>query len=347
MDPLIAAWFGWLGGDAIVAVAVVGLAVFGFRQGLFLATLVAMQMLVSFVAALGLASVGTDVLAALEIVPPARLAAVTYLLAFLACVIGIRLAIGAFVTDMAVPLGPRVDAGLGALVGAIAGYVLAGAVLVAWSLAGVPGMLRYDGSRVAVDAGAGMLKTFARCVEPDDGRRHVLLFGSASAAGADAPRCSEPFLDTDGDGRYTAGERFLDVDRDGAFTMSMPFTPTAAGGRRALGMLECHRLGAWEGITVWHAPKIMSADRERLATPPDPAEPLYRATVQDADGLAGLVFSLESDASGAPLPVKIEPGTGAVSLIAPLPDDVRRVSFTIVVTDPTGLAAKLPVVVTW
>lgn len=347
MAPLIAGWSGWPGGDAVVLVAVVSLAAFGFRQGLFVTTLVAMQMLVSFLAALGFASVGADVLTTLQIVPPARLAAVTYLLAFLACVIGIRLAIGAWVPEMAVPLGPKVDAGLGLLVGALAGYVLAGAMLVAWSLGGLPGMLRYDGSRVAVDAGVGMLGTFARCVEPDGHRRHLLLVGSGAATGADAPRCSEPFLDTDGDGRFTAGERFLDVDRDGAFTARLPFTATDGGRRRALGLLECHRLGAWEGITVWHVPEITSPGRERLATPPDPAEPLYRATVQDADGPAGLVFSLHSDPSGTPLPVKIDPGTGAVSLIAPLPEDVRRVSFTLGVTDPTGLATAVPVLVTW
>jgi hypothetical protein len=358
MFSIAATSWSWLAGDVVVAITVIGLAIYGWRQGAFLATLIGLQALSSFVAALGLSSLIIDLLRAAEFVPPGRLLAVAYLVTFLACAVGIRLAIGAFVPEMAVPLAPLVDGGLGLFVGAVAGFLLAGALLVAWSLAALPGPLRFTPAGLTLDPGAWLLGTFARCVAVEPERRAELLGGNAAvAAGPDAPRCSEPFIDIDGDGKLGSGEPLLDVDGNGAFTPDLGFRDTGNDRRRRLGLLECYRLGAWEGITIWHGPEITSPDRLRLESPPTIDEPFYQATARDADGTAGLVFSLRlpseadrvaGDSAGAAAPLFIDPQTGAVS-IAEKPTDKqqRQKRFTVVVTDPTGLSAERAVYVTW
>jgi hypothetical protein len=347
-----------MGGDLLVAITAIGLAVYGWRQGVFIATLIGLQLLASFVAALALSSLVVDLVRAADIVPPGRLLAVAYLVTFLACVVGIRLVIGGFVPEMAVPFAPLIDGGLGLFIGAIAGFLLAGALLVAWSLAALPGPLRFTPVGLALDPGAWVLGTFARCVAVEPARRMELLDGNVAAApGSGAPRCSEPFVDLDGNGQHDAGEPFLDVDGNGGFTPALGFRDTGNDRRRRLGLLECYRLGAWEGITIWHAPEITSAHQVRLNAPPSIDEPLYLATARDADGATGLVFSLRipGEADGvaggsgvAGAPVVIDPQTGAVSLaVEPTDTQQRRQRFTVVVTDPTGLTDERVVNVTW
>jgi hypothetical protein len=358
MLPIAETSWNWVGGDLLVAVAVIGLAVYGWRQGVYIATLIGLQVLASFVAALALSSLVVDLVRAAEIVPPGRLLPVAYLLTFLACVVGIRLAIGAFVPEMPVPLAPLLDGGLGLFIGAVAGFLLAGALLVAWSLAALPGPLRFTPAGLSLDPGSFVLTTFARCVAGEPTYRRELLDGNAGGAiGPDAPRCSEPFVDPDGNGTFTPGEPFLDVDGNETFTPGLGFRDTGNDRRRRLGLLECYRLGAWEGITIWHAPEITSADRVRLESSPTIDEPFYRAMAKDSDGDAGLVFSLRlpseadrvtggSGAEGAPL--VIDPQTGAVSLAEELADTQQRQKrFTVVVTDPTGLTDERAVYVTW
>ncbi|MEX1075054.1 MAG: hypothetical protein WED27_01230 [Pirellulales bacterium] len=87
-------------------------------------------------------------------------------------------------------------------------------------------------------------------------------------------------------------------------------------------------------------------------------EPFYRATVRDADGAAGLVFSLRPP-SAADRPndkakasetvqLEIDPQTGGVRLTEePADSQQRQAKFTVVVTDPTGLTDERTVHVTW
>jgi hypothetical protein len=357
MLPLVGSWSS-SGSDLIVTISVIGLAIFGWRQGLFVITLVGLQMLVSFVAALVVGSVAVSTLQSMEGAAPGRLLGIVYLVGFAAFLIGIRLAIGRFVPEMAVPLPWPIDRGLGALVGSLAGWLLAGAILVAWSLAMLPGSLRFSSGSLQRDPGTWVLDTFARCVEADLGRCREFLAGNAGRGPwPDSPRCSEPIIDSDGNGRYDEGEPFLDVDGDGAFTRSLGFHDTHGDHRRRLGLAECYRFGAWEGITVWHAPEITSEDRVRLGVLPTADEPLYQAVARDVDGTAGLAYSLRpevdedrsaDDAAAAPSPpLAIDPGTGIVSFPTGPGDTQRRVSFTVVVTDPAGLTDERMVLVTW
>jgi hypothetical protein len=355
MLPIAATWSA-TGGNLIAAIAVIGLAIFGWRQGLFVSALAGLQVLVSFVAALALAGAVVEMLRGMDASLPGRALAIVYLVSFTAVVIGIRLAIGRFVPEVAVPFAWPIDRGLGTLVGILAGHLLAGAVLVGWSLAMLPGPLRLDPAGLAVDPGAWVLDTFARCVEPASASRKELLHGNAGTAPwPEAPRASEPVVDVDGSGGHDSGEPFLDVDGDGSFTRSLGFHDTRGDRRRRLGLVECYRLGAWEGITVWHAPELTSDGRVRLGVRPAADEPLYQAVTRDADGPAGLVYSLRPEAAGqepadaeaSPNPLAIDPATGLVSFPAGPAETQRRAAFTVVVTDPTGLSDERDVLVTW
>jgi hypothetical protein len=357
MLPLVASW-DWIGGDLIVAVAVIGLAIFGWRQGVFVATLVGLQVLASFLIAMVLGSVVVEGLGSLEVSDPERFLGLAYLVTFAGSIAGIRLAIGRFVPDLAVPFSPLVDGAAGGFVGVVAGFLLGGAVLVAWSMAPVPNWLRLHTAGLRFDPGGFVLATFARCVEADSARRKELFEGNAGRGPwPAAPRCSEPFLDVDGDGRHEAGEPFLDVDGDGTFTQSLGFHDTRSDRRRHLGLAECYQLGAWDGVTVWHAPEIASEERVRLGARPTTDDPLYSAAARDADGPAGLVYSLAppsddewragGDAKRPGSPLAIDASTGVVSFRTEPGEDQKRALFTIVVTDPTGLADERQILVTW
>jgi hypothetical protein len=336
--------------DLAVVGMIIGLAVFGWRMGLFMATLVGLQILVSVLAALTAAVLLVDSLRTMDMVQSLWVPVMIYGGTFVACLVGIRLAIGAFVPDMAVPLSPRVDVLGGAAIGAVSGWLLAGALLVGWSIGSAPGRWRFSPDVLAADPGAAVLGVFARCVERDPQTRSTMLYGEAAKAGLEGPPyCSEPFLDTNGNGLFDIGEPFLDVNRDGAFTPIQSYADDNENGRRDLGLLECHRLGTWGGVTVWHAPRITSAERVELDKPPAAGDEIYQVTAVDADGVPGLLFGVRVDAGdGATPAIEIGSETGAVVLVRPPADPLTKaVKFTVTVTDTTGLTDELPVKVVW
>jgi hypothetical protein len=59
----------------------------------------------------------------------------------------------------------------------LAGFLLAGSLLVGWSLLAMPESFRLDVASLKLDAGSRLLGTFARCVEADPVRRAELLGG--------------------------------------------------------------------------------------------------------------------------------------------------------------------------
>jgi hypothetical protein len=170
-----------LAGDLLVAIPLAGLAIYGWQNGLFLATIAGLQLLGSFVGALAFAPA---VAAALEAIncPPAQSLGVGYLVVFLAGLLATRLAIGGFVPERVVRFAPIIDKFSGACLGAVAGFLLAGSLLVGWSLLVMPESFRLDVASLKLDAGARLLGTFARCVEADPVRRAELLGGDSDAA---------------------------------------------------------------------------------------------------------------------------------------------------------------------
>ena len=148
-------------GDLVVLMLVVGLALYGWQHGLFLATLAGLQVLGSFFAAIFLADLVAPLVS--QAGCEDRYAfAVAFLVVLLAMMVAIRLVAWAAMRGAQVRLADLVDRIGGTLMGALAGYALAGAVLVAWSMAPAPAEFELKGARLRLDAGTPLLKAAAR-----------------------------------------------------------------------------------------------------------------------------------------------------------------------------------------
>ena len=335
-------------GAPLVLGLVAALAFYGYRQGLFLATLAGLHALAASVAALGLTG---PVAAWLELADVPRQYALpgAFLGMLTAAAVGIRLAIGAAIPPGAVRLPPRIDQVGGLVVGGLAGLIAAGGVLLALSIAPVPPMWRIDGSRLSLDMGSRVLDVFSRCLGVDTKTREVLLRGEPGAPPAAGqpvtrPAWSEPFVDANGSLARDDGEPFLDTDSNGAFTPELAAADTNGNGRRDVGLIEHYRLGQWLPLTTLQAPVLTSGDTAYVTDGAPEDTVVYEATATDADPGDGLVYSLKTEQDDDAGRVLIDPATGAVSLIRPPDRELRKVySFTVVVTDKAGLTAERPV----
>jgi hypothetical protein len=172
-------------GDLIVGGIVLGLVAFGSQNGLFLAVLAGMHALVSLVVALAFADPLGNLLVSFEL--PARYAfPAAFGILLCGTALGIRLAVGAYVPSDVVRFAPMIDKVGGGLIGAVAGIIVAGTVLIACSIAPLPEAFRIDGSKLSYDMGTKMLVSFARCVEPNKERQDILLHGEPGTV-ADPP----------------------------------------------------------------------------------------------------------------------------------------------------------------
>ncbi|MFM8893753.1 MAG: hypothetical protein ACKOTB_19475 [Planctomycetia bacterium] len=193
MLTLLAAGFLQRFGDLLVAGAVLALAAFGYQNGLFLAVLAGMHALATLVAALAFA----DPLAALLVtfeVPAGYAFPAAFGLLAVGVAVAIRLAVGAYVPADVLRFAPGIDKLGGGLVGGLAGSIVAGIGLIAFSVAPVPDALRIDGTRLNYDLGTRMLRMFARCVEPDAQKRQILLDGEPSAVVPPPPPPPQPLF---------------------------------------------------------------------------------------------------------------------------------------------------------
>lgn len=336
---------GWA---AVLPIA--ALAIYGWYRGAFLAAIAGLQVLAAFLAAVALASPVSRFVESLGC-PAAQSLAVAYALVFALVVVAVRLAVGAWVPDGAVRLAPLVDQAASVALGAAAGGVLGGAILVGWSMADMPAWIRLDNTHQPLDSGGRMLWTFARFAAADGAPWSLVLDGDRPAGAGDAAGsilASEPFADTNGNGAWDAGagEPYLDVDADGSFTRELTWADAAGDGLRSTGLRDCYRLADWRRVRCMHAPRIVSGTAAEVTenTPVD--EAVYEARAADVDGDA-ITFSIESVAGGAedePAPdlgVAIDPATGVVRLVEPADFERRKIhEFVVVATDATGLAAR-------
>jgi len=173
-------------GDLIVGGVVLALVAFGVQNGLFLAVLTGMQALLAIVVALAFADPLAALLTTFEL-PVVYAFPVAFGLLLIGTAVATRLAMGGYVPAEVVRFAPIIDKLGGALVGAVAGIILAGTLLIACSIAPVPEAFRLDGSTLGYDMGTRMLRTFARCVEPDDAKRAVLLDGEPGTVSEPSP----------------------------------------------------------------------------------------------------------------------------------------------------------------
>jgi uncharacterized membrane protein required for colicin V production len=163
-------------GDLLVGGIVLALAAYGVQNGLFLAVLAGMHALLSLVVALAFAEPLADLLVSFEL-PAVYAFPSAFGLLLVGTAFGIRLAVGGYVPEEAVRFAPVIDKLGGGLVGAVAGMVVAGIFLITASVVPVPEAFRIEGPQLRYDLGTRLLRTFARCVEPDDAKRAILLDG--------------------------------------------------------------------------------------------------------------------------------------------------------------------------
>ena len=181
-------------GDLIVGGVVLALVAFGVQNGLFLAVLAGMQALLALVFALAFADPLAALLTTFEL-PIVYAFPAAFVLLLVGTAVATRLVMGGYVPAEVVRFAPIIDKLGGALVGAVAGIILAGTLLIACSIAPVPEAFRLDGSTLGYDMGTRMLRTFARCVEPDDAKRAVLLDGEPGSVPEPSPDVAPAVLD--------------------------------------------------------------------------------------------------------------------------------------------------------
>lgn len=343
--PLAATLLQPLGAPLVLGL-MAALAYYGYRSGLFLATLAGLHALAAVVAALGLTG---PVAAWLELADVPRHYALpgAFLGVLTVVAIGIHLAVGAAVPPDVVKLAPRIDQLGGLVVGGLAGLVVAGGVLLALSIAPLPPAYRIDGSRLSFDMGSRLLDVFVRCLSGDAKVRDVLLRGEpGTAAGGPVarPAWSEPFVDADGSLTRDDGEAFVDTDANGSFTPELTASDVNGNGRRDFGLLEHYRISHWLPFTVIQAPVVTSKD-SAFVTDGDPIETVvYQASASDADPGDTATWSLKSGSDDDSDLLVIDATTGAVTLERPPDREAKNLySFTVVVTDKAGLTAERPV----
>ncbi|MCX7430778.1 MAG: CvpA family protein [Planctomycetia bacterium] len=199
-------------GDLIVGGVVLALVAFGVQNGLFLAVLTGMQALLALVFALAFADPLAALLTTFEL-PIVYAFPAAFGLLLVGTAVATRLAMGGYVPAEVVRFAPIIDKLGGALVGAVAGIILAGTLLIACSIAPVPEAFRLDGSTLGYDMGTRMLRTFARCVEPDDAKRAVLLDGEPGSVPEPSPDVAPAVLDA-ADTKGNAVAQQEQVNRD-------------------------------------------------------------------------------------------------------------------------------------
>lgn len=269
--------------DLAVIGVVLGLAAYGATSGLFIGTLIGMQALAAVIAAVGFTEPLAGLLVSLDM-PPLYAFPVAFGLLAVGVAVATRLLIGRYVPTDAVGFPPLIDKVGGALTGGVAGLVTAGGLLIALSILPLPASLQVDAAQLRFDPGQGMLKTFARIVEPEADQRKRLLNGddweivgltddgkpaypekplppeSDTTASTDAQKAewvppptkiwSEPYADTNNNDLRGDDEVYLDVNGDGQFSPYATRQPQIIGDPvRFVGLLDRYRLHQWKR---WH-----------------------------------------------------------------------------------------------
>jgi hypothetical protein len=334
-------------GNGIVLAALVGMVAFAWRQGLFVATVVALGSLAAFVGALASTATVSGYLADVE-VPASLVPAAAYAITLCGLLLAVRAACGRWLPEQAVWMGGLVSRLAACCFGGIAGAVLAAAALIGWTMLPLPASLTLRPDELFWDPAPWALKVFARCVEFDRTRREAML-GTIAADGKKlSPACSEPFYDENANCVRDSDERYLDRDGDRQFTVVQggASTPASQTAWRP-GLVDHYRLAAWRQVLAMHAPRISSEDAVSVDFA-SIADGVYRATAIELDACDTTAFSLEVDAFGDDeRPLTIDPQTGVVKLTeSEVTTPKPKYVFTLTVTDKAQFSDTKSVTVT-
>jgi hypothetical protein len=336
-------------GNGILLACLCGCVALAWRQGFFFVTLLGMGLLMAFVSALAGASGLAEWMIELDLAP-AHAPAAAFAAILAGGVIALGMALSQWIPEQAVWNGSLPGRLVGLAAGAVAGLLLAGGMLVAWSMAALPPALVLQPRHLAFDAGSFALQVAGRFVEPDRGRRDAILGGwqlflSEGAGGR--PACSEPFVDSNRNCARDIDERYLDIDGDGNFTLAVPEPGAGPPGRERWtpGWLDCYSMGSWTDVMASHPPRLTSPPAAEVqASLLDGG--LYQALATDPDPCDRLTYAIkrtEADAEAEPA-LAIDAETGRVELNPAAAGDVQPVyEFTVTATDRSGLVSERPV----
>jgi len=348
MHPLMAWAVVEAGVWAFTLVVAAVLAYLGLKAGLFLATVSVLAVVTAFCGALGLAPDVAAYFSSLQWMP-ALVLPLAYFLILTVILLTVKAAVALCIREDDAWLSPRVDRLGGGLMGAFAGWLASGALLVGWSMIELPSGVRPPTPSLTHDAGSWMLKMFARLCESKPERRERLLYGDSvreqGEAGGNVLLATEPFDDVDLDGRRGEQEPFIDHDTDGTFTIRQPVAgdTNAKNDTRDVGLLDRYWLSAWRRMRVLHPPLISSVTLDVTSQVAEKGELVYPATVKDPDPghESQLKYSLKAGKDDDSELLTIDMATGVVKFREDRGVDInpnlREVHFTLIVEDPSGL----------
>jgi hypothetical protein len=356
MSPFIVLGITDIVGNTLAFGAIAAMAYFGFRHGLFLAVVSALVVLTGFFMAVALSpslathveSTGLSTAASL----PVAYAAILFVILAVS-----RVAVGGIFTDEDVRFRPVVDRFGGAAVGALAGVMLGGALLVGWSMCELSHVWRLNAPAMSWDSGARCLWAFVRWLEPDEGKRKLLFQGNAAKEKVDKEKqanvankviwASEPFDDADGSWTREENERFLDYDKDEKFTLDQEVVdgPHGKADVRDAGLIDRYWLSAWRTLRVLHRPRITSPEFNASEEVARAGELIYTAIAVDPDDEDKIQYSLSG--GGDALLLQIDPDKGEVRFRDESVDpELKKVTFTVLATDRSGLIDEHEVSIT-
>lgn len=152
---------------------------------------------------------------------------------------------------------PILDRVCGALVGAVGGILLASVVRVGFAMTPFSSAARPSPEQMQADVTPRVLRIVARILSSDAEFRRAWLYGSprplADGDAGAGTRWSEPFVDTNTNGRFDEGESFLDKDGNGKFTTAFGVAGAGESDGMLVGVMERYWLGNWRLVTVCEA----------------------------------------------------------------------------------------------
>ena len=180
--------------------------------------------------------------------------------------LGIRQAGVALLPEEGIRTYKLVDRLGGIAVGAFAGTVFAGGLLIAWSMVPLSAQLKIDVDQLKLDAGTKVIQEFEALAQVvgDADKRFVLMGEPAAAADAEEFEVAqEPYMDRNSDEQRGEDEPYVDVDGDHKWTEVLRYVDSNANGKRDMGILEMYKTG------MWAVPKALAAADEEEEVEPE------------------------------------------------------------------------------
>jgi len=336
-------------GNGMVFVAIIGCGLYCWGRGLFRASILGFAVLGAFVGALATAELTAAFLTTFE-VSGNHASWMAYLGTLALLLYGSLAAAEAFASREMWFSDGFVSRIVAAAVGCVSGLILAGALLVGWTMLPLPPEGQIDSKQLSLDAGRYAIEVFSKCVERDPVSRQKLL-GGCEEQSERKPCCSEPFADHNANCMRDEDEPYLDYDGNGVFTLWMT-CPQSRSQKEptegwAYGLLDYYRLGSWETPVCLYSPRVTSTAEVECDAADVMAGVLYQVTAEDANGcdqdqLRYELTPIEPKVAG----IIIDEMSGAVTLSEHEIGLRRpRYRFAISVTDRAGLTSELPVLV--